>query len=169
MVAVSTINKAPGPSDENSLDSAVKRAHDICDARGVRLTELREQILGLILQHGKPLGAYAIMDMLEANSERERVAPPTVYRTLDFLLAYRLIHKVHSLNAYIANTDPTRENCSVILICTDCGSAQEIPNNTIQQAINLSASQRRFTVEKQVIEISGRCGLCKPVKVRHGQ
>jgi len=144
----------------------LQTARDICSDHSARLTELREQVLRLILEHGKPLGAYALMDRLEAASNRERVAPPTVYRTLDFLLEHRLIHKVHSLNAYVGNANPKRENSSVILICADCGMAQEVPNNTIQQAINLSASQHRFSVQKQVIEITGMCASCKTTTPR---
>ncbi len=147
---------------------AVQRAKHICEKSNVRLTTLREQVLTLLLDYGKPLGAYALMDLLEANTDRDRVAPPTVYRALDFLLKYRLIHKIHSLNAYTPNSNPLREDCSVILICTNCGIAEETPNNTIQQAINLCASQYRFGVEKQVIEISGKCGTCRTTERNHG-
>ena len=146
---------------ENRIARSIKVAQDICGHHNARLTALREQVLRLILEHGKPLGAYALMDKLEANSDRERVAPPTVYRALDFLLEHRLIHKIHSLNSYVGNANPKRENSSVILICSHCGTAQEVPNNSIQQAINLSASQHRFAVEKQVIEISGKCTSCR--------
>lgn len=148
-------------NDDVAIASALKRAKEICQIHDVRLTKLREHVLILILKHGKPLGAYSLMDLLEESSDRERVAPPTIYRTLDFLLEYRLIHKIHSLNAYVSNNNPRREESSVILICSDCGTAQEVPNNTIQQAINLSASQHRFAVQKQVIEITGCCGSCK--------
>lgn len=157
----------PNLTEEANIKS-ILRAKEICEAHNVKLTRLREQVLTLLLRHGKPLGAYALMDLLAENSERERVAPPTVYRTLDFLLKYRLIHKIHSLNAYVINQYPKREDSSVILICTNCGIAEEVPNNSIQQAINLSASQHRFSVEKQVIEISGKCGECRLLERRHG-
>ncbi len=148
-------------TDDVKIEKAIDSARNICAAKGAKLTQLREHVLRLILLNGKPLGAYTIMDMLETTSERSRVAPPTVYRALDFLLEYRLIHKIHSLNAYLGNTNPRREYSSVILICAQCGNAEEVPSDSIQQAINLSASQHRFLVEKQVIEISGRCNPCK--------
>ncbi len=146
----------------------IKRAKEICEKHNVRLTSLREQVLTLLMLHGKPMGAYALMDLLEESSDRERVAPPTIYRALDFLLKHRLVHKIHSLNAYVINNHPKREDSSVILICAGCGIAEEVPNNTIQQAINLSASQNRFTVEKQVIEISGKCNECRMLERAHG-
>lgn len=145
------------------IEQALQAAKRICEKHGVRLTPLRKQVLTILLEHAKPLGAYHLMDLLEQYSDREQVAPPTVYRTLDFLLEQRLIHKIHSLNAFVANTNPRREDSSVILICSSCGGTDEVPNNSIQQAINLSASQHRFTVEKQVIEISGKCSKCRDV------
>lgn len=143
------------------VSNSLARARALCEAQGLRLTPLREQVLALILQHGKPIGAYAIMELLADSSSREQVAPPTVYRTLDFLLETRLIHKIHSINAFMGNANPTGDRSYVLFICSDCGYATETPNNTIQQAINLSASQHRFTVEGQAIEISGKCNECK--------
>lgn len=146
----------------NEPDKILRAAKHICEKNNVRLTTLRRQILLLLIQQGgQPLGAYALMDLLAANSEREQVAPPTVYRTLDFLIQYRLIHKIHSRNAYVINTRPGRIESSVMLLCAVCGNAEEVPNNSVQQAINLSASQYRFAVEKQVIEITGSCGGCR--------
>lgn len=152
-------NAAPEPPE---FDKILRLAKQICEKNGVRLTTLRRQILVLLLrQNSKPLGAYALMDLLAASSDRDQVAPPTVYRTLDFLLEYRLIHKIHSRNAFVVNTNPTRSESSVILICGHCGTAEEVPSNSIQQALNLSASQHRFAVEKQVIEITGSCADCR--------
>lgn len=155
-------------SREQANNIAIQRAKEICEAHKVRLTTLREQVLTLLLMHGKPLGAYALMDLLTEHSEREHVAPPTIYRALDFLMKHHLIHKIHSLNAYVPNTHPKHENSAVILICAACGIAEEAPNNTIQQAINLYASQNRFNVEKQVIEISGKCNTCRLAERNRG-
>lgn len=101
------------------------------------------------------------MDLLEQNSERKRVAPPTVYRALDFLLEQGLIHKVHSLNAFVGCSHPKREHSDALFICLNCGFTEEVPSNSIQQAINLSASQNRFTVKEKVLEICGLCSKCK--------
>ncbi len=148
-------------SNALSVDSAIERARALCKKRGARLTRLREKVLLLIWQCDKPLGAYALMDLLAENSDREKVAPPTVYRALDFLMEEGLGHKVHSLNAYLRCTNPPNNHRDTLFICKHCGIAEEIPNNSIQQAINLSASQHRFTVEQQMLEIVGRCQLCK--------
>ncbi|SMF15092.1 Fur family transcriptional regulator, zinc uptake regulator [Alteromonadaceae bacterium Bs31] len=143
------------------INAALRQAESLCQSKGVRLTKLRRQVFELIWQSHNPLGAYALMDLLEQNSERKRVAPPTVYRALDFLLEQGLIHKVHSLNAFVGCSHPKREHSDALFICLNCGFTEEVPSNSIQQAINLSASQNRFTVKEKVLEICGLCSKCK--------
>lgn len=145
------------------ISTALKQAHSVCDKEGVRLTNLRKQILELIWQNHKPLGAYTLMEMLEKSSDRKRVAPPTVYRTLDFLMEQGLIHKVHSLNAFIGCANPIQKHNDALFICRDCGHTEEVRSDTIQQAINLSASQQKFVVNDQIIEIVGRCTRCRNI------
>lgn len=142
------------------IDSALLHAEQICQKQNARLTELRRDVLTLIWQTHKPIGAYALMDMLQENTSRKKVAPPTVYRTIDFLITHGLIHKVHSLNAYFGCPNPLRKHYDALFICLVCGHTEEVPNNTIQQAINLSANKQRFAVEQQVLEITGRCKRC---------
>src|SRR3546814_11321414 len=53
-------------------------------------------------------------------------APPTVYRALDFLLANGFIHKLESVNAFVACHHPSTAQHSVpFLICDRCHSATE--------------------------------------------
>ena len=75
------------------------RAEDVCQQRGANLTELRRHVLGLILDAASPTGAYELLDRLRQT--RRGAAPPTVYRTLDFLLDQGLIHKVERLSAFV--------------------------------------------------------------------
>lgn len=140
---------------------ALDRAENICKKKDVRLTRLRKKILELIWQSHAPLGAYDLMDMLQATSDRERVAPPTVYRSLDFLLEQGLIHKVHSLNAYIGCNSPAQTHSNALFICSTCGYTDEVHSSTIQQAINLGASQNRFSVRTHVLEVLGLCERCR--------
>lgn len=146
---------------ERCIHNAIRQAHLICEKRGVRLTKLRKQILELVWQSHSPLGAYDLMEMLEKNTERQRVAPPTVYRSLDFLLEQGLIHKIHSQNTFVGRSSPSQKHNDALFICDKCGFTEEIRSTTIQQAINLSASQNRFTVNKQVLEVIGLCEHCR--------
>ena len=65
-------------------ETLLTRAGSICESRGTRLTDLRRQVLGLILDSGAPTGAYDLLDRLKTT--RHGAAPPTVYRALDAII-----------------------------------------------------------------------------------
>src|SRR3569832_58798 len=88
-----------------------------CAARGVKLTPLRRRVLERILNAGQPVGAYLLLAQLPG--DREKIGPPTVYRALEFLLEQKLIHRIESLNAYIACIDADHPHESQFVICTD--------------------------------------------------
>ena len=165
MAPTDTSHKSTTEHDHAAcIDQAIQQAEELCHKKQIRLTELRKQVLSLVWQTHKPIGAYAIMELLQAASSRRQVAPPTVYRTLDFLVEHGFVHKVHTLNAFIGCSNPQRRQCDALLICTVCGYTEEVPNNTIQHVIHLSASKQKFSVEKQILEIAGCCVHCKPNK-----
>src|SRR4029077_13126763 len=80
-------------------EGLLDRAEASCERRGANLTELRRHVLGLILDAASPTGAYELLDRLRQN--RRGAAPPTVYRTLDFLLEQGLIHRIERLSAFV--------------------------------------------------------------------
>ena len=145
---------------QSCIDAAILAAGRICRERSVRLTPLRQQVLTLIWQSHKPLGAYAIMDMLAAATTR-RIAPPTVYRALEFLLEHRLIHRINSLNAYIGCPEPENQHHSYFLICSDCGIATECTAKYLAPAIAKTAASTGFDIDDQSVEIIGRCPSCR--------
>lgn len=142
------------------ISDAMTAARHLCDERGVRLTSLREQVLELIWQSHQPLGAYTLMDMLAKVSIR-KVAPPTVYRTLDFLLEEGLIHRINSLNAFIGCPSPGEKHQSHFLICQNCKVAVELDNPQLQQSVVDAAAESGFSVASHNIEINGLCPSCQ--------
>ncbi|MCW5751570.1 MAG: transcriptional repressor [Alphaproteobacteria bacterium] len=142
------------------IADALQSASMVCAAQGVRLTEQRRRVLELVWQSHRPIGAYEILDQLTDGSGR-RAAPPTVYRALDFLLAHGLIHRVESRNAFIGCSHPGTEHVVEIMLCTDCGRAAEIDDQRIDRAVRAAAAEIGFRIERQTIEIDGRCGHCQ--------
>lgn len=144
------------------IDTALATARRLCEERGIRLTPLREQVLQLVWQSHRPLGAYAILDLLaERSAEGKRQAPPTVYRALEFLLEHGLIHRINSLNAFIGCSQPRAEHHSQFLICQHCKSAVEIVDTTLDKSIEALAQRARFTPSGTFVEITGLCSSCR--------
>jgi Fur family zinc uptake transcriptional regulator len=144
--------------------SALAAAESLCQTRGVRLTTVRRKILGLIWQSHAPVGAYDLLARL--NRGGGKVAPITVYRALDFLMAQGLVHRIASLNAYIgcAHVDSKKaghDHAAQFLICKGCGSAAELESPALRRALARAVSGRGFTIDQQIVEISGLCPHCK--------
>ena len=145
------------------IEDALNTAHDICQTKSMRLTPLRKQVLTLVWQSHKPLGAYTIMDLLTANNQNQqrRVAPPTVYRALDFLQEVGLVHRIASLNAYIGCCSPSQSHHSHFLICRNCDSTVELTSPSISEAIQQSAQLSGFQTESEHVEVIGLCPNCQ--------
>lgn len=140
---------------ENAMDIADQR----CKDQGVRLTQLRRRVLELIWQSHKPLGAYDLLDMLSGASQK-RIAPPTIYRALDFLQQQRLVHRIASLNAFIGCCASDPHLNSAFLICQQCEVAIELEQTAIQLAIEATGKHSGFSVISTAVEVVGLCPGC---------
>jgi Fur family zinc uptake transcriptional regulator len=145
---------------KHCISDALAAAEKLCTERGVRLTELRKQVLTLIWHSHKPLGAYTLMEMLAQESTR-RVAPPTVYRTLDFLLEQGLIHRINTLNAFVGCPSPEHQHQSHFLLCRSCGVAVELESEQVNRDILKAAQTAGFSVDSHALEVTGTCTQCR--------
>lgn len=101
------------------VTQALADARAICQQHNARLTPTRERVLELIWQSHKPLGAYDVLAVLAEDGHN--AAPPTVYRALDFLQQYGLVHRIASLNAFTGCTHAGKSHNGMFLICRSCG------------------------------------------------
>ena len=141
----------------NALDDAKA----VCAERGARLTPVRRRVLEIIWQSHRPLGAYAILEVLAR--EGHSSAPPTVYRALEFLLKHGLVHRLSSLNAFTGCTSPGHPGAGQFLLCTICGTVAELNDVTVDRAIKRSAAEEGFISRAHTVEISGICLYCRDV------
>ena len=150
-------------SDEHDhrhcVANALVDAKTVCSRSGARFTPVRQRVLEIIWQSHRPLGAYAILEVL--SGEGHSPAPPTVYRALEFLLTHGLVHRLSSLNAFIGCTRPGHPGAGQFLLCTTCGSAAELNDSAIERAIERSAAAEGFTSQVHTVEISGLCPHCR--------
>lgn len=154
-----------GHNHQMCIDDALSNAKTICESKGAKLTQLREQVLILIWQSHKAMGAYTLIDML-AESQERRIAPPTVYRALDFLLELRLIHRINSINAYIGCVNPashqdSKTGSNYFLICNQCHDTQEIISPKIKGIIDKTSQDSHFLSNQQWLEVTGLCNECQ--------
>lgn len=148
-----------GVHDHPNVEARLLEAENQCISTGARLTPLRKEVLELILNASGPVGAYDLLAKLKGNSERP-AAPPTVYRTLDFLLEKGFIHRLTSINSYIPCCHPREGHQAAFLICTGCNSVKEASALGLIQQLDLLATSDQFKAHHSIIEISGLCQQC---------
>lgn len=141
------------------VNDALEKANMICEQKKIRLTDLRLKVLKMIWNGGhKPVKAYDIIDNLKDGNKSCK--PPTVYRTLDFLIENGLVHKLNSVNAYVGCCEPLHETQCYFIICNKCGEINEYFNKNIFDEINQSLKENKFISKNTILEIEGLCELC---------
>ena len=148
-------------------EAFLDRAAAVCEQRGAKLTELRRHVLGMILDAASPTGAYELLDRLRQS--RRGAAPPTVYRTLNFLLEQGLVHRVERLSAFVGcvagcMAEPDGESHShaaQFLICRRCGRVTEMQSRDVSAVLGQAAKEAGFTIGSATIEAEGLCSTCR--------
>jgi Fur family zinc uptake transcriptional regulator len=144
---------------DRCINAALTRAKGLCHEKNVKLTVTREAVLTLLWQSHRPLGAYQIQDQLSKLMAKP-IAPPTVYRAIEFLLDLSLIHRLPSLNAYIGCPFPRRHHSNLFMICNECGSAAEMADAALNEVLQAASNKANFVLQSQSVELFGRCPQC---------
>jgi Fur family zinc uptake transcriptional regulator len=130
-----------------------------CQKKGLQLTPLRRQVLAILADAPAPLGAYAIIEEL-SREQHKVVAPPTVYRALDFFIANGFLHKIESRNAYAPCEHLGHEHQGILLICERCGRTDEIESRRFDKMLRATAAEAGFAARRQLVEVEGLCEAC---------
>jgi len=134
-------------------------AKALCIQQKERLTKPRLEVLKIIAENSKPVGAYAILEELGRCLHFPK--PPTAYRALDFWVQKGLIHRIESLNAYvICHADYGHEG-SQFMVCDDCGVAIEMHIDELPETLKGNALENTFKPSDWTIEIHGLCNKCQ--------
>lgn len=116
----------------------------------------QQKILDALTKAQKPLSAYDLLDKLRRFGLR---SPPTIYRALDQLKQQGLVHRIETLNAFVACKAPhTHDNDCAFAICSTCGAVAELP--APPNTPRLKAYSFLVQVDHKCLEISGLCRSC---------
>jgi len=126
------------------------------------LTKNQTLVMGALTRSDGPMSAYTILDQLRDNGFR---APLQVYRALDKLVEFGLVHRLESLNAFVACRHPgcDGDDSTAFMICETCGQVKEITDNPLAQRLKQLAGEASFALKKSTIELRGICRTCQVV------
>ncbi|MBN9031230.1 MAG: Fur family transcriptional regulator [Rhizobiales bacterium 63-7] len=126
-----------------------------------QLTKNQGLVFDVLRRSEQPVSAYTILDKLRDHGFR---APLQVYRALDKLLEFGLVHRLESLNAFVACAHPAESCCRhgtvAFTICNSCGHVDEFHDHEVDHRLEAFTKARRFKPEKTTIEIRGLCAAC---------
>lgn len=155
--------KAPLTRAQRALIATrLAEAEQLCNDRGTLLTPLRREVLKLLLERGGSAKAYDLHD--DMRNAHGRVAPMTVYRALDFLMQMQLVHRVDSLNVFIACSHDEADSSdhrhdTLMLVCTRCDKVVEQAAHEVASRLRTELADR-FGFTAQGVEAKGLCREC---------
>jgi Fur family zinc uptake transcriptional regulator len=141
------------------LTRPLAKAEAIAKARGAALTPIRRRVLAMILKARRPVGAYELLAGLKTATGK--AMPPTVYRTLDFLIAQGFVHRIESQNAFVACVEADSPHRSQFAICDNCGRTVESMDDDLARKLSRQAAKLGFKIERQIVEMHGTCATCQ--------
>ena len=134
-------------------------AHHAHTRSPVELTRNQELVFVTLQKADGPLSAYTLLENLRPEGLR---APPQIYRALERLQALGLVHKIETVNAFIACSDPHcgKHHTTIFSICEECGHVSETSDEGIYGRIRDLASAGNFQPSRSTVELHGLCGDC---------
>ena len=126
------------------------------------LTKKQSLVMNLLSKAKGPLSAYNILHDLRDYGFR---GPTQVYRVLEKLLEIGMVHRIESMNAFVAcqqeKCDEKNKEINLFTICEICGSVQELLNNGLKNIVKSLSKDNNFLLKNSVLELNGVCSKCK--------
>jgi len=124
------------------------------------MTRNETLVYTLLCQADRPLSAYNILDALRDKGIR---APLQVYRALGKLVERGAVHRIESVNGFVACQlhDCGGSEVSIFMLCTQCERANEFTDASIDKTLQALGDDRKFQAAHKVIEITGLCADCR--------
>lgn len=150
--------------EASRLRQTLEHAREAFDAKNLRFTDLREQVFTEIASTRGSIGAYDILEQLAQKGTR--LAPISIYRSIDALMDAGVIHRLESKNAYFAcrRHEHGGKGRPIFLACETCGTVTEVSAQPIFDAIKALAETAGFEPKVKFVEVSGQCSECKSNK-----
>lgn len=115
-----------------------------------------------LVRQGCALTAYELLESVRPSGIR---SPTQVYRALERLEGRHLVHRIESINAFIAcaHSHESNPHPSTVgfAICEKCGNIAEIDMSNVAKKLGGLASKTDFKVEYSLLEFRGKCQNCQ--------
>lgn len=119
----------------------------------------QDEILQILNDNHLPATAFQVLDVLRQS--HGKIAPVTVYRALSRLTECGRVHRIESLNAFMACRCGSHQHTSILSICEDCGSVSEDVAPDLLEDLSNVIGKSGFIPMRHVVEVHGTCLSCR--------
>ena len=128
------------------------------------LSNNQRLVMGVLEKEPHPMSAYMILDQLRDSGFR---APLQVYRALEKLIGMGRVHRLESLNAFIACSHMSCEKggATAFVICDRCENVQEMCDESVSLFLVGLSQKAKFRASKSSIELHGVCDACEDAHI----
>ena len=123
------------------------------------LTKNQRLVLEALRNANIPLSAYSILDTLKKFGFK---APLQVYRALDGLIDLGHVHRIESMNSFIAcdHSMCKISDMTAFTICQKCEKVSEVKDKELSDYMHLRAAKLGLFAPRTNIEFHGICTDC---------
>jgi Fur family ferric uptake transcriptional regulator len=131
------------------------------EARGVRITQQRRLIVGIIQDSPRHLDAATLLEL--ARKQDSTVDRSTVYRTIAMLKDRGLIDELDLMHIegekHYYEVKTNRDHCH--MACFRCGAIMEYTSSSFEKLKDEMAKQSGFEIRVIRLEVGGFCKKCR--------
>ena len=128
------------------------------EAAGLRWSLHRQDVLRVLWDSDRPIGAYEIAQSLGADGVPKH--PTIIYRCLRALEDARLVIPVISWKRFVISPDPAAA-CWGLLLCKNCRRHLPVDLTAQQARLNTKLAGRGFQPRAVSVEAEGLCRACQ--------
>jgi Fur family ferric uptake transcriptional regulator len=143
----------------------VERFRDYLQCRGMRNTEQRQVLLGLVFDSHEHFDADQLIEQIPDKGEPNYVSRPTVYRTLAEFVDAGLLRKFELGGRAVYEHDygyPEHDH----LYCSECQSLIEFQSEALIKLREEVAKDHHFQVKSHRLIVTGVCEPCRQKRRR---
>ncbi|HMA14772.1 MAG TPA: transcriptional repressor [Kiloniellaceae bacterium] len=121
-----------------------------------KLTRNQSLVLDCLRREGRAMTAYDLLESLRGDGLR---APAQIYRALEALGQRELVHRIETLNAFLACRHEEHRAAAAFAICDDCRHIWEF-TLPCEAGLTEATDREGFTTRQVTVELHGRCADC---------
>ena len=138
------------------MDAMADDLATVLHARGMRVTPQRVLLHRALRDLDRHVTADELLDAV--GDALPNVSLPTIYATLDLLEELGMVRRVQRAGTTLF--DP-RTDSHHHLICTSCGSIEDLDSDLDTARLERAAARRGFEHERIEAVVHGRCAKCR--------